>query len=172
MKKLLYSSLMSLTILLAGSSAFAQFQKGDKLLNLGIGGGGIGYYSGLGGIAIGGSFEVGITDYISVGAQADLRTYSYAYGLYDSDRYVSFPIAGRGSYHFGKHFLKMDNLDLYGGAALGFNIDNSTYYDGGVIVFGVHAGARYYFKPSFGVFAELGGGANIIPAKAGVTFKF
>src|SRR4051812_38172666 len=120
MKKTL---LMIVAVVLLGISsdkAFAQFEKGDKILNLGIGGGGYGFYGG--GFAVGGSFEVGVHDFISVGAQADIRFYNYGYLLGPSESYVALPIAARGSYHYGKHFLTIDNLDLYAGPALGFNI--------------------------------------------------
>lgn len=170
MKKIL-SILFVATILgVSSQQAFAQFEKGDKLLNAGIGGGGYGWYSG--GFAVGASFEVGIHEYISVGAQADIRFYSYGYLLGPKDSYVALPVAARGSYHYGKHFLKIDKLDLYAGPALGFNIDGNEYYTATPIVIGAFAGARYYFKPALGVFAELGGGTNMLPIKAGVTFKF
>lgn len=156
--------------------ALAQFEKGDKLLNAGIDLGGT--YGG-GGIGVGASFEYGVHDFISVGAQADLITWSYGYFGYKW-RYTFFPIAARGSYHFGKHFLKMDNLDLYAGPSLGYYIASykapdgySGYYDntyGGQVLFGVFAGARYYFKPNMGVFAEVG--YNAAPLKAGIAFKF
>lgn len=165
-----FSFLFAFALLFSISQgAFAQFEKGDKLFNAGIGGGGFGYYSGYGGIAIGASFEVGITDFISVGAQADFRTYSY---YLNSGRSLSLPVAARGAYHFGKHFLKIEQLDLYGGVNAGFNIDNNKYYTSNAIVAGVFAGGRWYFKPNFGVYAEFGGGSNILPAKAGITLKF
>jgi hypothetical protein len=55
----------------ASEKAFAQFEKGDKLLNAGINLGGT--YGG-GGVGVGASFEAGIHDFISVGGQADLYT--------------------------------------------------------------------------------------------------
>lgn len=165
MKKTLQLLVITSVLSIFSMRAFAQFEKGDKILNVGIGGGGYGYYGG--GIAVGGSYEVGIHDFISVGAQADLRFYDYGYGSY-----TSLPIAARGSYHYGKHFLKIDALDLYAGPAVGVNIDGSKYYNDSKVVFGVFAGARYYFKPAMGVFAELSGGTNVIPAKIGVSFKF
>ncbi len=165
-----FSFLFALTLLFTlTQSAFAQFEKGDKLFNAGIGGGGYGFYGG--GISLGASFEAGITDFISVGAQADFRSYSYGW-LGANNRYISLPIAGRGAYHFGKHFLKIEELDLYGGANAGFNIDNNKYYNPSALVLGVFAGGRWYFKPNFGVFAEFAGGTNVMPAKAGITLKF
>lgn len=169
MKKLFTVFVLAAAVF-AGSNAQAQFEKGDKLLNVGIGGGGYGFYSG--GIAIGGSFEAGIHDFISIGAQADFRFYNYGYLLGPRSSYISIPLAARGSYHFGKHFLKIDELDLYGGLAAGFNIDNNEYFTNTPLVIGVHAGGRYYFKEKLGVFAEFAGGTNVIPAKVGLTLKF
>jgi len=171
MKKTLLMLFVAAILSVTSDKAFAQYEKGDKLLNAGIGGGGYGFYGG-GGFAVGGSFEYGVHEFISVGAQADLRFYNYGYLLGPSDNYVALPIAARGSYHYGKHFLTIDKLDLYAGPALGFNIDGNQYYTNSALVIGAFAGARYYFKPAMGVFLELAGGTNMIPVKAGITFKF
>lgn len=170
MKKLLSIFIVTILLSVASQKTFAQYEKGDKILNMGIGGGGYGFYGG--GFAVGGSFEYGIHEFISVGAQADLNFYSYRYSFGPSDNYLSLPIAARGSYHYGKHFLTIDKLDLYAGPVLGFSIDGNEYYSGTSIVIGVQAGARYYFKPAMGVFVEFSGGSNVIPAKAGLSFKF
>lgn len=172
MKKILSTLFVIALLSMSSKSAFAQFEKGDKLLNVGIGGGGYGYYGGNGGFAVGGSFEYGIHEFVSIGAQADFRFYSYNYLGLGSNSYVSIPIAARGSYHYGKHFLKIEQLDLYAGPVLGVNIDGSEYYDGTNIVIGAFAGAKWYFKPKMGVFAELSGGSNVLPVKAGLALKF
>ncbi|RRA97959.1 hypothetical protein [Larkinella rosea] len=175
MKKLL-SSILVMTLLLVGTKSFAQYQQGDKLLNAGIG---LSSYYG-GGLPIGASFEVGVTDEISVGAQLDFYTWGYNYGGYKW-RYTFLPIAVRGSYHVNELLnLNNDKLDLYGGLALGYYIskysDNSGYtgfYDnsyGNRVLFGLHIGGRYYFKPNVGAFAEVGYGVSAL--KLGVTFKF
>lgn len=172
MKKILSTLFVLALIGVSTQGAFAQgYEKGDKLFNAGIGGGGYGYYSGYGGVAIGASFEAGITDFISIGAQADFRFYKYSYVGF-SDNYVSIPIAARGSYHFGKHFLTIEKLDLYGGPVLGVNIDGSEYYNGNKLVIGAFAGGRYYFKENFGAFVEFSGGNNVVPAKLGISLKF
>ncbi len=156
-----------------GSIIVAQYAKGDKLLNAGIG---LGAYYG-GGLPLGASFEVGITDQISVGAQADFYTWSYLTGY----RYTFVPIAVRGSYHVNELLnLGNDKLDLYGGLALGYYLSSYTtpygsgsiYSDayGSKVFLGAHVGGRYYFKPNLGGFAELGYGAAAL--KIGVAFKF
>jgi hypothetical protein len=169
---LFVASILSFT----SEKAFAQFEKGDKLLNLGIG---LNSYYG-GGVPIGAAFEYGITDEISIGAQIDFSRWSYGYGGYKWS-YTFVPVAVRGSYHFGKLInLPTDKLDLYGGAALGYYIskykDNTGYtgyYDnvyGNKALFGIYAGGRYYFKDNIAGFAEVGYGVSTL--KVGVTFKF
>lgn len=166
MKKLFTVFVLAAAVF-AGSNAQAQFEKGDKLLNAGINLGG----PWGGGFGLGASFEGGVHDYISVGGQVDWVQWTSYW------KYSFLTIAGRGSYHFGKHFLTMDNLDLYGGLALGYRISNDpfdagwvgTVYDSGFHL-GGFAGARYYFKENLGVFAEVG--YNASPLKAGITFKF
>jgi hypothetical protein len=169
-------NLLVALFLMCSFASFSQgFDKGDKLLNVGLNLGGT-YGGGLG---IGGSYEVGVTDFISVGGQADYNTWNYGWGGY-SWKYNFFNVGGRGSYHFGNHFLKADNLDLYAGLALGYRISQykdpsgwsgsySSSYGSGVFL-GGYAGARYYFKPSLGAFAEVGSNTSVL--KAGVTFKF
>lgn len=175
MKKII-SSLLFALLTFSVSTVSAQFEKGDKLLNAGINLGGT--YGG-GGVGVGGSFEVGIHDFISVGGQADFVTWNYGWTGYKW-KYNFLTIAARGSYHFGKHFLTMDNLDLYAGPSLGYRVSSykspdgfggiySDSYGSGVF-FGVFTGARYYFNPGMGVFAEVGHNAS--PFKAGITFKF
>jgi hypothetical protein len=179
MKKIL-SSILVMSLLLVGTKSFAQYQKGDKLLNAGIG---LGSYYG-GGVPIGASFEVGVTDEISVGGQVDFYTWSYNYGFAGSGykfRYTFIPVAVRGSYHVNELLnLGNEKLDLYAGLALGYYIssysDNTgfsgTYNNsyGNRVLFGLHIGAHYYFKPTLGAFAEVGYG--VAPLKLGVTFKF
>ncbi|NIJ50883.1 hypothetical protein [Dyadobacter arcticus] len=175
MKKILFMFFVASVLSVTSEKAFAQFEKGDKLLNVGINLGGT--YGG--GVGVGASFEGGVHDFISVGAQADFVTWNYGYFGYKW-RYNFLTIAARGSYHYGKHFLTMDNLDLYAGPALGYRVSsfsdpdgyNGIYDDGygSGVFFGAFAGARYYFKPTMGVFAEVG--YNASPLKAGIAFKF
>lgn len=173
MKKYLFMFATALVISVTTEKVFAQYEKGDKLVNAGINLGGT--YGG-GGFGVGASYEQGIHDFVSVGAQADFVSWNYGW-IGSNIRYNFFTVAARGSYHFGKHFLTMDNLDLYAGPSLGYRIANYNYdgvgysnsYGSGVF-FGAFAGARYYFKPTMGVFGEVG--YNASPLKAGITFKF
>ena len=175
MKKILFMLLVATVFSLATQNAFAQFEKGDKLLNVGLNLGGT--YGG-GGVGVGASFEGGVHDFISVGGQFDFVHWGYGGGGYGYGgwNYNFISIGARGSYHYGKHFLTIDKLDLYAGPALGYRIASSSYdgigYDayGSGVFFGAFAGAKYYFKPTLGVFAEVG--YNASPLKVGIAFKF
>jgi len=161
MKKII-SSLLFSVLILSGAAVSAQFEKGDKLLNAGINLGGT--YGG-GGVGLGASFEAGVHDFISVGGQADFVSWNY--GWIGSDfRYNFFTVAARGSYHFGKHFLTMDNLDLYAGPSLGYRISKYKTPGGWSGIYSDSYGSGVFF----GVFAEVG--YNASPLKAGITFKF
>ena len=162
-------------ILAYSVTGFAQaFEKGDKLLNIGVGVNS--YYSG--GFPLNASFEVGVTDDISVGATFDFLSHRYSY-LSDY-RFTALYFGARGSYHFNRLFnLDIDNLDIYGGAEAGYRSFSwgdkfsgvlSNRYGSGPF-FGGFAGVKYYFKPSIGAYAEAGaiGSTN---ARLGVTFKF
>ena len=162
MKKFISSVFALVFVFAFAQSSFGQaYQKGDKLVNLGIG---LSSYF----IPIGGSVEVGITDKISVGGLVYFAKWSDFSGnvLY---------LGARGSYHFNE-LLKIDNdkLDIYGGAGLGYQ--NWSYkgtslgsYNSGVYLL-IHAGGRYYLSEKMGIHAELGSGVSTL--LAGVSFKF
>lgn len=176
MKKFLSALLVALVMGVSSGKVFAQYEKGDKLFNAGLNLGGT--YGG-GGVGVGISYEQGIHDFISVGAQADFVNWNYGGVPGYSWKYNFYTIAARGSYHFGKHFLTIDQLDLYGGPSLGYRIatvsgpDGYAGYEddyGDGVFFGVFAGAKYYFKPTMAAFAEVG--YNASPLKIGIAFKF
>ncbi|TAE28139.1 MAG: hypothetical protein EAZ91_15170 [Cytophagales bacterium] len=168
MKKLQLVFALALA-LMAGNTAFAQLavDKGDKFLNAGIGLGG-GYYGYSGGIGIGGSFEVGVAKNITVGVVGAYRGYEFA---------SAYRLGARGSYHFNE-ILKIseDKLDLYAGVGLIYGgwtwkesyVGLRSSYGG--VDFGGHVGARYFFKPALGAFAEAGFG--VAPLQVGLSFKF
>jgi hypothetical protein len=122
---------------------------------------------GPGKLSLGGGFE-----YKSVSSK-------YSFGGYEATwRYLI--IAFRAAYH--PDFIKVEKLDAYGGVAIGFqNVTyTDTYVDNNGGVYGdaypsrfypsVFVGARYYFVPQFGVFAEAGYGITIL--KTGLSLKF
>lgn len=174
MRKRILSLLFSVLVL-GTLTASAQFEKGDKLLSVGIGAGNssLTASNGSGGFGFNGTYEVGITDFVSVGAQLDYIGES-EFGV----KWRVFTPAARASYHFGKHFIENDKLDIYGGAALGLAFA-SLDFDNSIISgdakstdlhLGLYAGGRYFFKPNMAAFAELGSNAAVL--RAGITFKF
>ncbi len=158
--------------LLIGTQSFGQFvpDKGTKLLNLGIG---LGNYGGIGfgggGLAFGGSIEVGVIPNLTVGAVGSFRSYSNIGSYYS--------IGARGSYHFNQLLsLSDEKFDLYAGAGLvysGFSYKDgflSSAYSYGGVGLGLHIGGRYFFSDNVGAFLETGVG--FAPLQLGVTFKF
>ena len=173
-------TIILLASLAAISNIFAQnggFAKGQKLLNLGIGVNS--FYSR--GIPLGASFEVGITDEISVGGNVDYLSTKYNFGDGSFSKFTALYVGARGSYHFNE-LLNIENekIDLFAGGTLGFRV--LTYRDefssfsytglfGNGLFLGAFIGGRYYFNKKVGAFLELGaiGSTN---ARLGVSFKF
>jgi len=173
MKKIILSVVLLGGLFSISTEAQAQFKNRDMLLNLGVGLNS--YYTG--GIPLSSSFEIGVTDDISVGGGLDYLSYNYTgYG-----RFTAVYVGGRGSYHFNRLLnLRNEKIDIYAGASLGYRSfswgDNyigptlgNTYGSG--LFLGIHAGARYYFSRAVGGFLELGalGSSN---ARLGFAFKF
>ena len=174
MKKLLSSLFVVALLAFISEGAMAQaYEKGDKLLNVGVG---LGTY-GAGGIGLGGSFEYGIHEAISVGVLGGYSGRSNYLG--SGTRWSVLTIGVRGSYHFNE-LLNLDNdqIDLYAGVGLGYRNISWNYngvglgngYGSGGILFLGHIGGRYYLKPNLGIFAELGSSFGVL--QAGVAFKF
>lgn len=155
-------------------TSFAQqggaFEKGNKLLNIGIGVNS----SYEGGIPIGLSYEQGITNNISIGANAD-----YLSNKYLSLKFTAIYFGIRASYYVN-HLLniKSEKIDLYGGPTLGYRSfswkdngeDLGDSYGSGLFL-GAYIGGRYFFSNNLGVFTELGaiGSTN---ARIGIAVKF
>ncbi len=175
MKKILILVLVLSTM----ANLFAQskgYQKGENLLNVGIGVNS--YYSG--GIPIGFSYEKGISDVISVGGNIDYLSHKYKYGQGLSNKFTSLYFGVRGSYHVADALkIESDKVDLYLGATIGYRTfswkDNysgtslGNAYSTGVFL-GGYIGGKYYFSNKAGIFTELGaiGSTN---ARIGVAFK-
>jgi hypothetical protein len=165
------------TISYARSSGFHQ---GDKLLNLGVGLSS--YYYGT---PIGLSFESGVSDDISVGAQFDYNSGNYD-GYYSSSYrwgYSAYYLGIRGSYHLNNVLqLNEEKVDLYAGLGLGyqrFRWDDDAYgygygysynYRSGLF-FNYFVGGKYYFTPKVGAFVELGY-TGLSSSRVGISFKF
>ncbi|PRD49297.1 hypothetical protein [Sphingobacterium haloxyli] len=156
-------------ILYATTSTAQSFQKGDKMLNVGVG------IAGGFGIPVGLSYEQAVSDRISVGAYAAFSTEKESFGGYGNWKYTHILAAARGSYHLKVNSTK---FDPYGGIMLGYNIA-SVKWDGdddapfsasaGGFLWAGHIGSRYWFSEKFGAFAEIGYGAAVL--NIGVTFK-
>jgi hypothetical protein len=158
------------------ASAQARYDKGDVLVNAGIG---LGYYF-AGGVPLLLSAEFAVNDVFTVGPYLGYTSYKYNYGFGGYNfKYTFFDLGVRGSYHFNELFeIQNEKVDVYGGAFLGFLISSysgdgfsGTYddpYSGGLRL-GIHAGARYFFSQKVAGYAELGYG--IAPLSLGLTFK-
>jgi hypothetical protein len=175
-QSIIFSFLLS-GIFFSAAGQQAAFSKSDKLLNLGIGVNS--YYQG--GIPLGASFEVGVSEEISVGASIDYLSYRYRYYGDYSYKFTAIYAGARVSYHFNELLeIGNDKIDLYGGGTLGYRSFNwkDTYSDesvggkyGSGIYVGAYAGGKYYFAPQIGAMLELGaiGSTNV---RIGVGIKF
>ena len=135
------------------------------------------------------SVEHGIIDdlgpgVISVGANLGYRRASYDYGSLFGKNYkwswTDIYVGVRGAYHY--NLTSNPKVDTYAGLGIGTRI--WTYSDGGYydssglsykssgvgVVSGLFAGARYYFTPNIGAFAEFG--YDIALLKLGLSAKF
>lgn len=175
MKKTLIILCMSV-FALAANNAYAQkkYVKGDFLLNFGVGA----YYAYAGGTPVIASGEFVVSDAFSIGPYAAFTSYGYNNAGYNW-AYTFFDFGARGSYHFSKHIDTLpEQLDLYGGALLGFVVsayterNNVTYTDAypNTLRLGVFGGARWYFTQKFGVNAEVAV-EGVTPFMAGISFK-
>lgn len=164
MKKTFTLSVLAILVaLFSVSKSYSQaYEKGDKLLNLGLG-----LNSGTN---IYGVLDYGIADKISVGAGVWYQSFAIpGFGIFPSKTVSNSTLLLRGSYHFGE-IANLDKLDLYGGANLGMGLST-----GSSAIFGLHLGGRYYITEKIGINLELpfylntGGGAY---SRVGATYKF
>lgn len=179
MKKIIISLLGLLVF--AGASA-QSFNKGDVVLNLGVGFGNTLYGSGYKMTVppLSASFEYGIVDNLfdeksSIGVGGYFGYAASKYDWHNVDYKISSAIIGaRGSFHYSF----VEKLDTYTGLSLGYNIvshkdkDNNGW-DGvksSALYLGWYAGARYYFTDSFAVMGEVG--YDVAYLNVGVAFKF
>jgi hypothetical protein len=167
-KKLKKFALSLLVVAGFATAATAQtYQKGNSLLNLGVGfGGGFG-------TPIGASYEYGFTDNISGGIAG---TYSSSSTPFIGGKITTswINIAARASYHLD---LSVENLDVYAGPQLGYSVASVKSTGGlgnlaaaGGMIYGGFAGARYMFSKSIGIYAE--GGYGVATFNGGLALKF
>ncbi len=178
MKKL---AVVTVALLFFTVNSFAQapYNKGDKLVSIGIGYGFAGIYGSMTVPPITAGFQYGFEDKISVGGLIGYTSSSYDFGNWFGENYSwtysYILIAARGEYHFLENSEKMD---AYGGATVGYAITSvsspngfhGSYSAGGsYMVGGVHVGLRYFLNPSVAIFGEVGYGVGYITA--GAAFK-
>lgn len=184
---------------LSSFSARAQYAKGDITLNAGIslgviGYGGYGYYNGgtTGFLPLSASVEYSVNDKFAIGGYLGYygRSYKYDYGSGSyRDRWSITTFGVRGSYHATPLLndlldanMDEEKWDIYASLLLGYEVYSWKYgYEGtgfnrnaassGGVDFGTVIGARYFFNPKFGAFAELGRGSYGL-ITLGVTAKF
>lgn len=155
------------------------YEKGDKLLQVGVGLSS--YYYGN---PFGVTFEAGVDKDISVGAQIDYNSSTYGgyyYGYSSAYRwgYSATYFGLRASYHANRLLdLRSDKFDLYAGLGLGYVSfkwkDNSYGGDvdyGSRIFFNYFIGGKYYFNKHIGAFAEVGY-TGISSTRIGLCAKF
>ena len=156
------------------------YSKGTNVVSAGVGlGSSVLNYSGSSQTpAISLQYERGIAEagpgVISLGGYLGFKSYKYS-GQGYSYKWKYTIVGVRGSYHLTE--LKVENLDLYGGLMLSYNIvsysnslGTSTASYGSTAGFSAFVGGRYYFSKNIAVFAELGYGVAYI--NLGVALKF
>jgi hypothetical protein len=178
MKKINILLLIAFSVLSIATQA-QTFNKGDKVLNVGIGLGSVYGYTGFSSSVppLSASFEVGITDKVGIGRFGVGGIFGYSSFKYTTTSSSQILIGARGLYHFD---FDVENLDLYGGIMLGYNIvsySDSVFgstifsgYTGSGVVGGIFGGARYMFSDKIGAFGELG--YSIAWLNIGLTAKF
>ncbi len=185
MKKL---STLLFVMLIATAFIYAQestFNKGDKVLNIGLGLGStiyVGSYYSTQVPPISASFEVGTHDgifekgVIGIGGYVGYSAHKWEYSNDWYYKYSDFIIAARGSFHYPLY----DKLDTYTGLLLGVEIVSAKEYGdpyygynynagGSGLAFSWFAGARYYFSDKFAAMAEIGYGITYL--NFGVSLK-
>lgn len=127
-------------------------------------------------------YEHGITDEIGIGGYLAGAASRYKYGpdRRYTDHVFAVSVGAMGYYHFNK-LIPVRKLDVYAGAGIGFR--NISYsYDDDIKAYTddrsdfdvmplFKVGARYYFTPMFGVYAE-GGYDNMSDVNLGITLRF
>lgn len=157
-------------------STAQEFSVGDNVISAGVGlGGNYGSFStssqtpGLSLQYERGIWEIAKRDVISLGGYLGYKTYSYENGL--SDYKWTYTIIGiRGAYHFNG--LNVENLDVYGGAMLSYNLlsfEGEGSY-GSTTAGTAFVGGRWYFTESIAAMVELGYGVAYLTL--GASYKF
>lgn len=137
------------------------------------------------GVPIYAGLDFGLSDHITIGPRVAVVFDRGDYYLNTRYGHTIFNLMFRGDYHFANLIDALPSqLDLYGGADLGYGIwidnyndsnVNITSYDG--LFFNVHAGARWYWTRNWGANAEVTpigtyGGVYNGSLKVGLSYIF
>ncbi|PGH38619.1 MAG: hypothetical protein CRN43_14000, partial [Candidatus Nephrothrix sp. EaCA] len=159
------SILLGLIALLYGAETKAQFNEGDKLLNVGAG-----VAATYGGVPLFLTYEQqAFHRNISVGGATGYQSWTQDYALIGSKGsidYTSYLLGIRASYHLNEALnVKVEELDLYLGLGLVYRGYSSTVKSSLGIVPSthnsglrplVHFGGRYYLHKNIAIYLEGG----------------
>jgi hypothetical protein len=187
MKKILILFFVAVT----GIASAQEFGEGTKVLSAGIGFGGAygfsSYSSQSPALSLQyehGIWPVGGPGVISLGGYAGIKSFrsEHSLGQYYYKQKWNYVVLGlRSAYHYTGH--EVDNLDIYGGAMLSYNILTYSYSDndpgpdatfrgnyGSAVGLTLYVGGRYYLAPNVAAFMELGYGVSYLTL--GAAFRF
>jgi len=113
------------------------------------------------------SYERGVLDQLTVGGEFSYASSKFSYNDgFSSDNYTityrAIYVGARGAYHLASLLSLPQNIDVYGGATVGYvivsvsdNAGNAAAL-GSTVGYGGFAGGRLYLTPGTAVYAELG----------------
>ena len=179
MRLSLAALLVALALLSPASAARAEsgYERDGTVISGSLGAGASGVQGTVDMPLRGFSADLGVTNKISAGGFFGVASSSYDHGVETLTLGYTI-IAVRDSYHLGDLF-DIDKLDLYTGLSLGYNhvtlksrsgdaVTGAGF--GNSVVFGAHAGGRYFITPAIAGFAEVGYGLGNLTAGASVRF--
>lgn len=145
------------------------FNKGDLMLNAGIGiPHSYGFIPTINASGEYGAIPTGDIGIVSFGGLVEFQLGQHDW-VYDNEMFPRFYFGARAAWHL--QVFESDEWDVYAGAGLGMTINaKSTYHSGWTDVSpDVFIGGRWMFSESMGLFAELGY-TGLSSVKAGITF--
>jgi hypothetical protein len=164
----------TLSIGLGMSSYLGVFDKNGYYGSSGYYGSGYGFwYSGTLSLQA----EFGVHDYVGIGIVTGVGGRNYRYG---GGGVLYVPVGISANFHFYQLIedktskdIHGDKLDLYAGLNVGSGLaaffPASSDNLGGILFVGPQVGVKYFFKPKFGIYAEVGYGKSLM--EAGISLK-
>ncbi len=152
----------------AAAHADSAFAPGQTAVSAGVGFGVAGIYGTSSAPMLSVAVDRGMSDVFSMGGVLGFSSSKDTYDSFANYGWkYSYALVGvRGSYHL-KDFVDDARVDLYVGGMLGYNHVSATPFAEGqtgtgasasYVLYGIHAGGRYFFTPKLAGFAELGYG--------------